>query len=253
MRFFFRRVLKILVIAVLLISFYPASAVTVEYSVQNWDEAPPVSEAKAPLAIDFWQVSPVVILAVMLTLISPVFILPAKIIIAGMGMLSLNFRRVEKKTVLDHELRGRIYDYIVRNPGVCFTEIEKNLSVNRGTLEYHLRTLRREHRIAVLIRKRRGFYFENSGRYSRDEMEMLAALRNDTDYIICEYLLQCPGSSRNDIASIIRTTCSTASWHMKRLSDSGVVFPSKEGRVVSYHLSCSAEKVLEDLRGEKAA
>ena len=241
------RTLGIFLTLVFLLSFYTASAAPLQYSVQSWDDSSaPAGESKAPVPLDLWQVSPVIIIAVMLTLFSPALAVPAEIILAGLGLMTFNFRRVEEKTVLDNELRGSIYHYIIKNPGVCFTEIEKGLLVNRGTLEYHLGILKREHRIAVLTKKRRGFYFENSGRYSSDEMEMFAVLRNDTELAICGYLLDYPGASRNEIVLFIKTTCSTASWHLKRLCDSGAVFSTKNGRVVNYHLSGAAELIIGD-------
>jgi len=246
-------ILKVLYTAALLVlvsSFIlPVNAAPVQYSVQNWDEAPPASDSKAPVPLDLWQVSPLVLIAVTLALVSPVFILPAELIMAGLGVVALNFRRVEMKTVLDHDLRNRIYMHVIDNPGVCFTDIGKGLSVNRGTLDYHLKVLRREHRIVVLTKNGRSFYFENSGRYTREEMEMLSVLRNETEFAICEYLLDSPGASRNDIVSLIKTTCSTVSWHMKKLTDSGLVCSTKDGRVVSYHLSGPAKRMVEDISG----
>lgn len=245
------QVLKVLYAASLLVFVsalvFPVNAASVQYSVQNWDEAPPVSDSKAPEPLGIWQVSPAVLIAVTLALISPALILPAEIIMAGLGLVTLNFRRVEVKTVLDHELRSGIYSHILDNPGVCFTDIEKGIDVNRGTLDYHLKVLRREHRIAVLTKNGRSFYFENSGRYTREEMEMLSILRNDTEFAICEYLLDSPGASRNEIVNLIKTTCSTVSWHMKRLTDSGLVFSTKNGRSVSYHLSNPAKRIVEDM------
>lgn len=227
-------------------------ATSMQYSVQNWDEAPPVNEeSKAPVPLDLWQVSPLVLAAVTLAMISPVMVLPAEIILGGIGLVALNFHRVEVKTVLDHELRNGIYRHVLDNPGVCFTDIEKGLDVNRGTLDYHLKVLRREHRIAVLTKNGRSFYFENSGRYTREEMEMLAILRNDTEFTICEYLLDSPGASRNEIVSLIKTTYSTVSWHMKRLTDSGLVCSTKDGRIVSYHLSGPAKRIVEDISGSR--
>lgn len=239
-----------LLVSVLIISS-PVSAASPQYSVQNWDEAPPACESKAPVPLDLWQVSPLVLVAVTLALISPAFLVPAEIIMAGIGLVALNFRRVEEKTVLDHELRSCIYRYVLENPGVCFTGIEKGLMINRGTLDYHLKVLRREHRIAVLTKSGRSFYFENSGRYSREEMEMLSVLRNDTEFAICEYLLESPGASRNEIVSLIETTCSTVSWHMKRLTESGIVSSTKKGRIVNYHLSVPAKRIIEDISGRE--
>lgn len=228
----------------LLLLVSPVSSLQTGYSVDGFSESDMVKDSKAPVPLDFWQVSPVVLIAVLLTIISPSLVIVSEILLAGLGIASLNFRRVEKRTVLDNEMRGKIYSFIVENPGVCFTDIEKGMSVNRGTLEYHLGILKREHRIAVLTKKRRGFYFENSGKYSACEMEIYSALRNDTGYAICDYLMDCPGACRDDIVSFAKMTCSTVSWHMKRLLDSGAVFTIKDGRIVSYYLSRAAKQVI---------
>lgn len=154
-RFIFRSGIFVFVLLSVVMFSCPVSAGPFQYSAQSWDDAPPVSDSKAPEPIGFWQVSPMVLVAVMLVVISPALVLPAEILIAGLSMVALNFRRVEEKTVLDHDLRGRIYRYIVENPGVCFTGIERGLDVNRGTLDYHLKILGREHRISVFTRNRR--------------------------------------------------------------------------------------------------
>ena len=243
--FFYTAVLLILISSLIT----PVIAAPLHYSVQNWDEAPPVSDSKAPEPISAWQVRPAVLLAVTLALISPALAFPAEVILAGLSIVALNFRRIEVKTVLEHELRNGIHEYILGNPGVCFTDIEKGLSVNRGTLDYHLKVLRREHRIAVLNKNGRSFYFENSGRYTQDEMEMLSAMQNDTGFAICEFLLESPGASRTEIVSLIKTTSSTLSWHMKKLIDSGVVSTTKNGRIISYHLSVPAKRIIQDIYG----
>ncbi|MBP2133467.1 putative transcriptional regulator [Methanomicrobium sp. W14] len=245
MRQEFKLISGVLLMVVFLISFYTASASSVEYSVQSWENSPPVGDSLAPDPLELWQVSPLMLAAVMLVAISPSLVVPAQIILTGLGLTMLNFRRVNNKAVLDNELRGSIYSFIVENPGVCFTGIEKEVGVNKGTLEYHLGMLRRGHKIYVFTKNRRSFYFENSGRYSAGEMEMLSVIRNDTERAICGYLYECPGASRNDIVSFARLTCSTVSWHMKRLCDSGAVFPTKDGKFISYHLSSPAKKIVE--------
>ncbi|WOF16283.1 winged helix-turn-helix transcriptional regulator [Methanoplanus sp. FWC-SCC4] len=228
----------------------PASAQSVSYSVQGWDESPPVSEAKAPVPLDLWEVQPLAVIAVMLVLISPAFLLPAQIILAGAGLVTLNFRRIDKKTILENNFRNRIYRFIIHNPGTCFTDIENRLSVNRGTLDYHLRMLKQEHLITVFLKNNRSFYFENSGSYSDSEMKIFVSLRNETEFLICEYLSDSPDASRDDIAGMIQTSCSTVSWHMGRLCDAGVIFSTKCGRVVRYRLSPSALGVMNKINSK---
>ncbi|WP_422656666.1 winged helix-turn-helix transcriptional regulator [Methanomicrobium antiquum] len=229
---------------------YPVCANPFSYSVNGWDEAPPVSEPKAPVPAEFLEIPPLAILFVSLALISPAFLLAAEIFFAGFGLTALNFRRIDKKSILNNNFRNEIYVYIVQNPGAYFTEIENALQINRGTLNYHIRILKQEHLIVSLLKNGRNFYFENSGCYTHSEMVIIVSLKSETSYTICEYLLKTPGASRNDIAEKVQTTCSTVSWHMGRLSVAGVLLSTKCGRVASYRLSPSAVKMMDKLTTE---
>lgn len=98
--------------------------------------------------------------------------------------------------------------------------------------------------ISVFIKNHRSYYFENSGRYTYSEMEIFVSLKGETSYTICEYLLNMPGASRDDIAEKVQTSCSTVSCHIGRLCDAEVLLSIKSGRFASYILSPSAVKIM---------
>jgi predicted transcriptional regulator len=54
------------------------------------------------------------------------------------------YSRLRKERVLDHFTRGKIYGFIISNPGVHFSFVKRELKVNNGNLAYHLRVLERE-------------------------------------------------------------------------------------------------------------
>jgi predicted transcriptional regulator len=70
--------------------------------------------------------------------------MPLEILVSCAGIVVLNFRRIQKKEVFENDCRSLIYPHIVANPGSGFTGIMYSLSVNRGTLHYHLVILCRE-------------------------------------------------------------------------------------------------------------
>ena len=51
---------------------------------------------------------------------------------------------MKRDSILDHFLRGRIYQYIEVYPGATFTQIKMDLNISNGTLVYHLKVLERE-------------------------------------------------------------------------------------------------------------
>jgi predicted transcriptional regulator len=218
-----------------------------EYSVLPWMDNAPTGEPKAPVPIEPWQVPPVPALLVLVAIFLPFCLVPIEILVSCAGILVLNFRRIRKERVLENECRASIRAYIVAHPGAGFTEIERGVPVNRGTLEYHLGILRRERLVVAFSGNRRRCYFENGGRFSPSEMDAIARLRTGSNFSICEYLSGSPDASRGDIARWMKTTGSTVSWHMRNLCDARLVSIEKEGKCVTYRLTSAAAEVLEKI------
>lgn len=223
------------------------SAYMYPYSVASWSGSPPVSEAKLPVPVEAWQVPPVTLLLAITALFLPFCLVPFEILLSCTGFLSLNFRRVRKRAVLENDWRARIYRYIAANPGSGFAEIMRSFPVNRGTLHYHLGILCRERLIVSFSVHRRTYLFQNSGTFSVPEMDAITRLRNRAGLPICRVLARLPEATREDIARILQVTGSTVSWHMRRLCDAQVVTAEREGRSVRYRLSPAAVKAVEEL------
>lgn len=46
-----------------------------------------------------------------------------------------------QEEVLTNDTRVRIFEYVLQNPGVTFSEINRGLGVSNGTIDYHIRIL----------------------------------------------------------------------------------------------------------------
>lgn len=239
----------VLVAACLVLLSVPSSAYTPPYSVLSWSDNPPDGEAKLPVPVDVWQVPPVTVLLVFTALFLPFCLVPMEILVSCAGLAVLNFRRVRKRTVFENDYRSLIYRHIAACPGSAFTEIMRSLPVNRGTLHYHLNVLCREKLVVAFSVRHRTCYFRNAGTFSDLEMDAIARLKDSASLPICEFLSSFPGASRRDIAERLKTTCSTVSWHMRRLCEARLVTPVKDGRHIRYTLTPVAAKTIGDLRG----
>jgi predicted transcriptional regulator len=233
--------------ACLVLLIVPASAYAHPYSVLSWSDNPPVGEAKLPVPVEAWQVPAVTVLIVCTAVFLPFCLLPVEILVSCAGFVILNFRRIRKTEVFENDCRMRIYQYIVENPGSGFAGIMQSLSVNRGTLYYHLGVLCREKLVVAFSINNSICYFQNAGKFSDTEMDAIARLRNRVNLSICSVLSSLPDASRQDIAQRLKTTGSTVSWHMRRLCEARLITSAKDGRNVRYQLTPVAVKVIEEL------
>lgn len=234
--------------ACLILLIAPATAYTPPYSALSWSDNPPDGEAKLPVPVDVWHVPPVTTLLVFTALFLPFCLVPLEIFFSCAGFIVLNFRRVRKKEVFGNDCRALVYRHIVTYPGSGFTEIMRSLPVNRGTLHYHLNVLCREKLVIAFSVHRRTCYFQNAGKFSDPEKDAIARLKTSASLPICEFLSSFPDASRQDIAQRLKTTCSTVSWHMRRLCEARLITSAREGRTVRYSLTPVAVKVIGDLR-----
>lgn len=135
--------------------------------------------------------------------------------------------------ILALETRKEIFEYVEANPGVHFSKLKRDLDMETGLLQHHLRELEdhgvlesRDHQD-----RRRLFVAQE---LDDEERAILSWLRYETTRHILLFLLR-EGPRRNrDIAEAVGVTPATVSWHISRLVDAGVVEEGSEGRNSSY-------------------
>jgi predicted transcriptional regulator len=138
--------------------------------------------------------------------------------------------------ILALETRKQIFEYIHSNPGVHFSRLKRELSMETGLLQYHLRELEdhgviesRDHQD-----RRRLFVAQE---LDEEERSLLSWLRYETTRHILLYLMK-EGPKRNrDIAEVVGVTPATVSWHVSQLLDAGVIEAVTEERTTRYRVA----------------
>jgi predicted transcriptional regulator len=138
--------------------------------------------------------------------------------------------------------RKKIYDYIQEHPGSHLREIGRNLDLAIGDIQYHLNVLEKTGHV---VSKRMGIYkrFYPSKIFGEKQKDIMGTLSQETPRKILLLLLQKPGASHGEIARFAKVSAPTATWHMKRLIDDGLVEAHREGQSMKYYVTGSASDI----------
>ncbi|MEM4285446.1 MAG: winged helix-turn-helix transcriptional regulator [Candidatus Nitrosocaldus sp.] len=119
-------------------------------------------------------------------------------------------------------IRNTIFEYISKNPGIRYRELLRMLGLTNGVLSYHLYRLEAEQMIRIDRDGGMTRYYASD--VEQDEANILGMLRIPTARRIISYMLENDGSSTLDeLAFMLGKAQSTIFWHMKRLSEKGLV------------------------------
>lgn len=193
----------------------------------------------------FWNLPPGIMLSVLAFPTSAIVGFPLELYLLLKLYACMGYRKITKKTILHNEIRSSIYSCIQENPGINHHMLGRMTGVNRGTLRYHLITLKLAGKISILASGNNPRYFENSGVYSPAEKTVLKYLRNDMDNKIFRALMETPALTRYELGEILGVSHSTVSWRMNRLIDEKLICTYKCGRNVHYGVTPDARQYLE--------
>ena len=90
--------------------------------------------------ISYWQF--LLWLATVQVLTSVDLLFPARLILAITG-----YRIVDPSNILDNPSRSKVYAYIKTRPGAYISEIVEQIGLDRGTVKYHVKTLKAKKKI----------------------------------------------------------------------------------------------------------
>jgi predicted transcriptional regulator len=140
-----------------------------------------------------------------------------------------------EKVVIELEIRRKIYNYIVKYPGLHVRELSRALNIPLSTLDYHLYFLRRRNLIQD----------QSDGRYTRyyavgtlgiGDKGALAMLRQTIPRKIIMFLLLYPRSFHREISNHLGLAPSTTTFHLRKLVELHVVKRIKIGRETHYQV-----------------
>jgi len=143
------------------------------------------------------------------------------------ALLAPLYTRLKKDSVLDHFDRGRIFEYIGKNPGAHYSEIHINLDLNNGALAYHLKVLEREGYIGSRSFGMYKRFFPSGYRIPEDDFVSIQEL-------LGKLVTERPGIGQRDMASELGVARSTVNYHCNLLVSAGRIEHRKMGPKKSY-------------------
>ncbi|MCW4011039.1 MAG: winged helix-turn-helix transcriptional regulator [Candidatus Bathyarchaeota archaeon] len=141
----------------------------------------------------------------------------------------------EKAPLPENNTRMEIYGFIRSNPGVQFRAICGGLGLSIGVVQFHLAQLKRSGLITS-FRKGRYKRFFAAGKFSKAEMETIAAVRLGTVKSILQALLHGKHVSHHELAVNLKISSQGLTWQMHRLRDTGLIQETRNGLNVTYEL-----------------
>jgi predicted transcriptional regulator len=162
------------------------------------------------------------------------------------------YSRWDDSDPLVHETRRELHDAVVESPGVSLSTLADRTGTNPSTLRYHCRVLEREGLVESEKRhgQRRLFpAVDWMGEDAPIDSALSAALEDETLRAVLRVVYRTEPVSVGDLASELDVTPSTASHHLGRLADDGLVERQSQGRTVHTSLTATTRSAIEESVG----
>jgi predicted transcriptional regulator len=141
------------------------------------------------------------------------------------------YMKLSREEILDQFTRGKIYGYILANPGVHYNSIKRTLDIPNGSFVYHLNLLENE---GFVKSQRDGVYkryYPSDMRIPKKEFTL-----NETQTKILRIISRSPGINQKEIAEILGVTSAAVSYQMQELIHLGFVRKMRRGMSIRYYL-----------------
>lgn len=165
---------------------------------------------------------------------------PGRLIFAVAG-----YRIVGPVNVLDNPSRSRVYTYIKTRPGAYISEIVEQIGLDRGTVKYHVKTLKAKKKIEAYKDGGKIRYFENHFSYNAEEKIVISALQNLTNQRIVSEIMTEKCNTNVTLAREFGVSRATISWYVRNLRELGLILETKEGRSTIYQINHSYKFLVE--------
>lgn len=136
----------------------------------------------------------------------------------------LGYARVHGEEILSHPGRHEVYERVKAQPGISFHLLAEQVTFGASTLTYHLRVLEKNEFVTSLRDGRYLRFFDRkAGTYAGDKKQAVMVIRNPATNAIAKHIRDHPGVAQHELAAKFDVTASTVSWHVKRLTQVGLV------------------------------
>ena len=153
---------------------------------------------------------------------------------------------------LAHPHREMLFNIIKENPGLHFRELQRLSGLATGVLQYHLSYLERKKLIkSVRDGKFLRYFTVFESRFKEPvDREMLSLMRRPILSKIINYLREHNKATNKELAEFLGLKPPSICFHMKILTEKGIVGKKSEGRVTYYFLHAPEEILKEKIKEE---
>ena len=142
--------------------------------------------------------------------------------------------------VLELEIRRKIYDLLMKNPGLHAHKIAALLSISGQLCDYHLLYLERYDIISAT--KEEGFRrYYVKGALGIKDRRRISILLKETPLRIVLFLLQHPHSTHSEILTAVPVVKSTLSYHLTNLLEYQIITMVTMGNEKRYVVASERE------------
>lgn len=132
----------------------------------------------------------------------------------------------------EHPTRERLTLLVAAKPGIHFSELRRQLNVSSGTLRHHLLVMQAQGSLVAHASAGYTMYFPARGT-ARGLTAAAPALKAVAARRLLQEVVSAGGLTVGKAALVAGLTRSTASYHLRRLSEAGLVIRQRRGRVVA--------------------
>lgn len=141
------------------------------------------------------------------------------------------------------ETRQKIYELILRNPGLHQAKIAQMLSMRKSLAEYHLQYLEKNN--AIVSIKKEGYrrYFIKDEDVDNKDKQILSVVRQEIPFKIVVLLLKHRTLKHKDLLNNFDIAPSTLTYHLTKLVKKGVIEVNKYGDEKGYTIKNRAKLI----------
>ena len=144
------------------------------------------------------------------------------------------FSRIDSNRILDNDVRNKVHEAILQNPGITIKEITKVLGIGWGTAIYHLKRLETERLIVSERHRQFRRFFKNGGGIVNEAKTAYSELKNPTTHRLAAALLEHPGAAQKELCEALGISAPLAHKYLSRMEDARLLTRQREWKFVKY-------------------
>ncbi len=151
--------------------------------------------------------------------------------------------RLTKEVILSNKKRQQIYNYILRNPGIYYYKIMKDLNISSHVVIWHLNMLLDFNFISKGTVDNHEIYYTSNVSFEKAKLCYYVA-HEKCKRIIQHLEANQPGTSKTQLSNVLGMHINTIKKYLSTLVDVGLVSKAKSDKKVIYSIN---QKLYQDL------